>query len=111
MTIEELIGYNIEQTADWRWRCAERFPDDDRNSKAAELLGQCAEELALFEGSLIHRRLEMLATHAEEFNLNVSYVLRSVGFAFKPNSCGELLDEVADATSRMAQLPKPHVVR
>jgi hypothetical protein len=111
MTIDELIGYNIERTAEWRRRRAEHSPDDDRNARAAEFLGRCAEEIASLEGSAIHRRLEVLATDVDEFNLNVSFVLRSVGFAFQPTSCDELLDKIAEQASLRAELPKPFRVR
>jgi hypothetical protein len=58
-----------------------------------------------FEGGVIHRRLEMLATDVEQFVLNASFVLCSVGFAFKPNSCGKLLDEIAHMASLTDELP------
>jgi hypothetical protein len=37
--------------------------------------------------------------------LNASFVLRSVGFAFKPNSCGKLLDEIAHMANLTDELP------
>ena len=38
LSINEIIGGNIEGTAEWRRRKAEEFPDDRRNLQAAEEL-------------------------------------------------------------------------
>jgi hypothetical protein len=51
----ELIGYRVQSTAEWRWRKAEQFSNDDRNSQAAEELGRLAEQLEQLEGSDIHQ--------------------------------------------------------
>jgi hypothetical protein len=34
--IEEVIGLQVQEIAEWRWRKAEEFPDDPRNLEAAK---------------------------------------------------------------------------
>jgi hypothetical protein len=104
--IAELIGHDIEATAHWRRECAERYPDNDRNSRAADLLEGFAGEIESFENSLLHRRLETYLTDPEEFTLVVNWVLRSVGFSFRPDSCEDLLNHLIDCLSMCVKLPK-----
>jgi hypothetical protein len=93
--LERLI--DLRQTANWRCQKAEKFPDDPRNLKAAELLSALADQLPSLEGSGIHECLiELwLAADAEDFTDTVSENLRAVGFYFWPNTAIELLEEIA----------------
>jgi len=38
--INQIVGSQVESTADWRRRKAEQFPDDSRNLEAAGQLDQ-----------------------------------------------------------------------
>jgi hypothetical protein len=49
---------SVEQTAEWRRGKAEQFPDDSRNSEAAEELDQLAEELNKLLGTDVGASLE-----------------------------------------------------
>jgi len=88
LSINEIIGFNIEGTAEWRRRKAEEFPDDRRNLEAAEELDRLAEEVEQLDGSNIHQRILKLfdlaepyyATIGEHLSEEVSSALRSVGF-------------------------------
>lgn len=88
MCINEIIGFQVESTAEWRRLKAEQFPDDRRNLQAAEELDRLAEEVAQLDGSDIHRRIlklfDMAAPYygmiGENLNEEVSAELRSVGF-------------------------------
>ncbi len=91
LRIDELIGYEVQGTADWRREKAQQFPDDIRNQKAAEQLDTLAAEIASFEGSEIHQQIEDLISRLYErpklpeselthLNEAVSAQLRSVGF-------------------------------
>src|SRR5579863_7862550 len=55
--LNELIGDEIQGTAEWRRRKAEEFPDDVRNLEAATELGRLAAEVELLEGSEIHKQI------------------------------------------------------
>src|SRR5262249_54456253 len=48
LNVEEVIGLQVQETAEWRWRKAEEFPDDPRNLKAAIELDRLAVEIAQF---------------------------------------------------------------
>jgi len=38
LNIEEVIGLQVQEIVEWRWRKAEEFPDDPRNLEAAKEL-------------------------------------------------------------------------
>src|SRR5260370_5677371 len=87
LSINEIIGFNIEGTAEWRRRKAEEFPDDRRNLQAAEELDKLAAEVEQLDGSDIHQRILKLVDLAEPYptiwehlSEEVSAELRSVGF-------------------------------
>jgi hypothetical protein len=44
--LNEMIGYNVQNTADWRRRKADEFPNDTRNPVAAEELERLGESAA-----------------------------------------------------------------
>jgi hypothetical protein len=105
LTLDELIGYQVRQTAEWRRAKAEEFPDDGRNLEAAPALDRLAEELEELEGSPLHQRLDELTqlSHpdgGDEFTNSLSSELRSIGFgqtapsgrAFVEWCCKELED-------------------
>jgi hypothetical protein len=91
LSIDELIGFQVQSTADWRREKANQFPDDIRNLKAAEELDTLAAEIGSLEGSEIHRQIADLTGRlyggddnsmdfVERLNEDVSAALRSVGF-------------------------------
>ena len=88
-SISELLGDQVEGTADWRREKAKEFPNDaDRNLKAAKELDQLAVEIEALDGSEIHNQIsELLDTlsddafsHWTDVSEAVSAELRSVWF-------------------------------
>jgi hypothetical protein len=96
--INEIVGFQVESTADWRRRKAEEFPDDKRNLEAAEALDRLAAEIAGLEGSELHQRIDALIDLTEDadvffrFSESVSESLRSIGFHGGPESGVEFLE-------------------
>jgi hypothetical protein len=89
LDINEIIGFQIESTAEWRRLKAKDFPDDMRNLRAAEELDRLAGEISDLEGSELHRRIDELSSlsnevdgysFCEDLNESVSEELRSIGF-------------------------------
>jgi hypothetical protein len=58
-----LIGYQVEATAEWRRRQAEYFPNDGRNSRAAQDLELLSTEVRQLEDSSVYEQIR-LATAA-----------------------------------------------
>jgi hypothetical protein len=52
-----IIGYKVQDTAEWRRRKASEFPDDVRNVVAAEELERLAAEISALEGSELHGQI------------------------------------------------------
>jgi hypothetical protein len=88
LNINEIVGFQVERTAEWRREKAVQFPNDLRNLKATEELERLAGEISDLEGSEIHRQIveldslsrEVDASFYEDLNESVSEELRSVGF-------------------------------
>jgi hypothetical protein len=57
LNIEEVIGLQVQEIAEWRWRKAEEVPDDPRNLEAAKELERLAAEIAQLNGSALHHRI------------------------------------------------------
>ena len=55
--LNEMIGYSVEGTAEWRREKAAQFPDDDRNTIAAEELERLAEQISALKGSEIEKQI------------------------------------------------------
>jgi hypothetical protein len=102
MNINELIGFQVETTAEWRLRKAKEFPNDERNLAAANELDRLAAEVSQLEGSPVHRRiLKLMDLMSEdvdpgrfwpEFDETISAGLRAVGFHQTFGTGGELLE-------------------
>jgi hypothetical protein len=90
LSINEIVGFHVESTAEWRRQKAQQFPDDSRNLRAADELERLAGEISALEGTEIHRQIDKLfdlAHQAEadsdlccDLNESVSAELRSIGF-------------------------------
>jgi hypothetical protein len=91
--INEIIGYQVQHTAEWRRVKAEEFPDDPRNLEAAAALDRLAEEIADLNGSDLHQCIERMIEASDDFydfdpsadldfelNEVVSAELRAIGF-------------------------------
>jgi hypothetical protein len=101
LDINEIIGYQVESTAEWRRDKAEQFPNDERNLKAADELERLARDIAELEGSEIHQRIDALNSLAnevgypyyfEDLNESVSSELRSIGFQGSHNNGAKFLE-------------------
>jgi hypothetical protein len=91
---DEILGYRVQGTADWRRRKAEEFPNDRRNEEAAAALDRLGEEIEKLDGTDVHRRIEVLMELAadtdsfviyERLDELVSAELRAVGFYSRPS--------------------------
>jgi hypothetical protein len=74
-----LIGYQVEATADWRRRQA------DRNARAAKELERLAAEVDQLEGSSVHEQIRLATDRLKNedwfaMSKSVYAELRSVGF-------------------------------
>jgi hypothetical protein len=56
--LNEKIGYQVQNTAEWRREKAEQFPDDKRNLEAAKELDRLATQIEALEGSELHRQID-----------------------------------------------------
>lgn len=103
-SINEIIGFQVESTAEWRRQKAEQFPDDSRNLTAAEELERLAQEISELEGSEIHRRIDELnnlssevdGSFFEDLSETVSAELRSIGFHTSYENGTEFLEWYRD---------------
>ncbi len=87
--LNELIGYQVQNSAHWRRDKAEQFPDDIRNLRAAEELERLAEQIEQLENSELHKWVRDIAdrvTAADngdgwfKIGEEISAELRSIGF-------------------------------
>ena len=83
----EMIGYQVQGTAEWRRAKAEQFPDDQRNLTAAEELDELAKQIEQVASSeQIHEQIAELQDSIASANIwvdvseAVSAELRAVGF-------------------------------
>jgi hypothetical protein len=109
LSINEMIGYDVESTAEWRRQKAEQFPDDSRNLRAAEELERLAQEIDKLEGSEIHGQIDELNSLSnevdggfyEDLNESVSAELRSIGFHGSYQNGLEFLEWYRDNLERL----------
>jgi hypothetical protein len=101
--LNEMIGYEVQGTAEWRRRKAEEFPDDSRNVDAAEELERLAGEIDSLEGSEIekqiraaHDSLADLSDSWAEISEDVSDELRSIGFHSSYSTATKFLEWYRD---------------
>jgi hypothetical protein len=86
LDINEIIGFQISSTAEWRRLKAQEFPDDLRNLSAAEELDRLASEVAQLDGSDTHEQISKLMENYADLGIwndlheEVSVALRGVGF-------------------------------
>jgi hypothetical protein len=88
----EIIGYQVESTADWRREKARQFRDDDRNLRAAKELDELASGIGQIPESdsiyaqVVERHETFIGLGDDAFsaferlNEDVSAELRSIGF-------------------------------
>jgi hypothetical protein len=113
LSINEIVGYNVEGTAEWRRRKALEFPEDSRNLKAAEELDRLATEISELEGSDIHSQIDLLIDNLVSrevdfysFEEGVSANLRSIGFHGSYRSGAAFLEWYRD---ELENLLSPHI--
>lgn len=74
----EHLKLDFEGTAEWRATCAERFPDDDRNSAAMEELNHLYSTVDSVSPELMNAYVE-LCEHVEDIEKHQE-MLREIGF-------------------------------
>ena len=101
LNIEEVIGLQVQEIVEWRWRKAEEFPDDPRNLEAAKELERLAAEIAQLNGSTLHHRILELTDFVSEQGADDEAIdtiesteaeLRRVGFSGGFRTGTELLE-------------------
>jgi len=101
LNVEEAIGLQVREIAEWRWRNAEEFPDDPRNIQAAKELERLAAEIGQLNGSALHHRILELtdivseqgaADEALDTIERTEAELRRVGFSGGFRTAAELLE-------------------
>jgi hypothetical protein len=101
--LDEMIGYEVQQTAEWRSQKAEQFPEDARNVVAAEMLGRLAEQITASKDSKLEKQISNLQDAINEADSSfefawtevadsVSEELRSIGFHTSYDTAEELLE-------------------
>jgi hypothetical protein len=101
----------VEATAEWRRRQAEYFPNDGRNSRAAEDLERLAAEVGRLEDSSVHEQIRLATERLKNedwlaMSEGVYAELRSVGFDNSYPSGLRFLEWYCDRLrSRVAPLP------
>ena len=105
--LNEMIGYQVLGTAEWRRRKAELFPDDARNIRAAEELERLAAEIEALEGSQIEKQISDAHNSINNacndngdiwvsITEDVSSELRSIGFHGSFSTGQEVLEYYHD---------------
>lgn len=102
--LNEMVGYDVRGTAEWRRQKAEQFPDDARNLRSAEELDRLAEQIDELRGSQIANRISAahdsingLCDKPEDFEVwadlheAVSAELRAIGFHRTYETANEFL--------------------
>jgi hypothetical protein len=110
--LNEMIGYQVQGTAEWRRQKAEQFPQDTRNLRAAEELERLGDEINALTGSEIERQISDAHNSIADFPDNnassdawvniseaVSYELRAIGFHAGYSTGQELLEWYRDLLS------------
>ena len=99
----EVIGYQVQATADWRREKARQFPDDPRNLTAAEELDKLAVQIEQIASSeSIQQQIADLndsldwENMIEEVNETVSAELRAIGFHTGYTTAAEFLNWYRD---------------
>jgi hypothetical protein len=99
----EMIGYQVQNTADWRREKARQFSDDPRNLRAAEELDRLAEQIEQVASSEpIQQQIADLndsldwENMIEEVNETVSAELRAIGFHSGYTTAAEFLNWYRD---------------
>ena len=90
-----LIVRNLEESANWREKQAEEFPNERRNAIAAEILLTLAAQARALEVSELHDKLDAIYTQdPERFNEAVSEAIKRVGFDLFPSKASDFLSGV-----------------
>lgn len=97
-----LFGENLCDTAEYRRRKAEEYPDDSRNAEAADLL----DRLALEFGKLTQADLAPLGRALGTYDMSkaemATYYISRVGFDHFPTDAKELVCVLAGFIERMS---------
>lgn len=101
MNIMEIVGVEVENTAEWRREKAEEFPNDNRNLEAAERLDRLVRELDELQKSDLSRRIESLVIMTSggweiSFGEWLSEELRAIGFRSFYKNGAEFLQSVCE---------------
>jgi hypothetical protein len=113
--LNEMIGYNVSGTAEWRRQKADQFPNDTRNAEAAEELERLAREIDALEGSEIERQINDAHDSINKVDDGdawmkiseaVSDQLRSVGFHSSYETAAELLEWYRDTLNEQLRESK-----
>jgi hypothetical protein len=93
-----VLSYELDKTAEWRSRKAERHPEDVRNADAVERLKALS---AMGVTAELAGSYDMLSEEVSPDRLGDvhSSVLGAIGFGFMPDSIDEVLTRINDLLS------------
>ncbi|MBM4298299.1 MAG: hypothetical protein FJ143_11225 [Deltaproteobacteria bacterium] len=85
----ELLKTEFECSADWRRKKAEQYPNDDRNSKAAEILDKLAADVGNVDAATLAAYVALFEDYPD--GEAHSEMLRTIGFDWEPESAIEFV--------------------
>lgn len=92
-----ILSFEMEKTATWRSRKAERHPEDHRNLEAVKLLQKLSKsEVQDVDAA---RKLDIAecdvdSPHYDDYPDVRNDVLKSIGFSFNPTSVDEVIRKI-----------------
>ncbi len=102
---------DLEKTAEWRSQVAQRHPEDERNVKAAETLYRLAPQIAAYNGSPLHMRIEtFVSAGPEAASLEIDLTLKKIGFPYIPATGQQLLEVIVADLERYCRRDDLHPV-
>lgn len=105
--VRSALAETLSHSADWRCSLVERFPDDDRNAAASEILAQMSQAASEGDPELLswYRATFLEGGDGDTDAVEVeAELLRNVGFSFTPNGIDEYLSELRDRVAFSQEL-------
>jgi hypothetical protein len=92
----EALKMELEETADWRSRKAEEFPDDTRNADAAKTLAQLSSETTA-SAEALNKFLAFWENPDAPQTERQSMVMREIGFSRHPSDLDEVIKHITNS--------------
>ena len=92
-----ILSFEMEKTATWRSKKAERHPEDYRNLEAVKLLQELSKSEAQDEEAARKRDIaecDVESPHYADYPEVRNDVLKSIGFGFNPTSVDQVIRKI-----------------